>query len=136
MAEQPFTEEDIQLAEAGLRKWFHSDVDGYAHKGHAAKAEECAHCGEAAEQAVRVLAEAGRLLPPRAHTQEDEEFAVFQQTSGGYNVSKFVDVVGHDTETRAKEWAEEFGGEVKQRQVTTVYGPWVPVGTEETPDAA
>jgi len=62
----------------------------------------------------------------------NEEFAVFQQASGGgYNVSKFVDVEGQDTEARAKGYAAEFGGEVKRRQVTTVYGPWVPVDTEE-----
>lgn len=75
MGDAPFTEEDLQLAETGLRKWFHSDVDGYAHKGHAATAEECAHCYEAAEQAVSALAEAGRLLPPDP-VSEREEFGV------------------------------------------------------------
>jgi hypothetical protein len=119
VAEQPFTEEDIQLAARAI-------VQADRASGSVWNEPVALHLVEA-RAVLAALAEAGRLRSANTHTQAREEFAVFQQKSGGVDVSKFVDKDGYDTETRAKDWAEEFGGEVKRRLVTTVYGPWAPV---------
>lgn len=129
MPEQPFTEEDVQLVADLLPLLVAQE--------HGCLPEECdKHLGRVtpenwrsiANSIVAALAEAGRLLPAGAHDRADEEFAVFRQTSSGFDVAAVVHL------KQAKKYAAEFGGEVKGRLVTTVYGPWVPVGTEETPE--
>lgn len=126
MAEQPFTESDVQFVAASI-------VEHDRTAGLLAPAPTRIHEGEA-RAVLTALAEAGRLLPPGVSIEE--KFGVM----GDETIVKTYRrpyVMGHASCESAEEYIadqREDWPDHNLRLVSRWSSPWVPVGTEETPE--
>jgi hypothetical protein len=142
VADQPFTEEDVQRGARAIAQLVASrgKLPGSWTAEQYATASYALDLARAVIEADRgALAEAGRLLPPAAtlHAKGTE----YASEHAGHGIEGLVDPyiqnVGGSRQlagVRVSAWKERDGrgvNRVVSRDLITYVGPWVPVGTEE-----
>jgi hypothetical protein len=90
------------------------------------------------QRVLKWLAERGRLLPDGAHTEERDEWFVWDQPPGhGLTVTGPFEPGDTDVEPEqmARGWATDLPhAQIKRRTITTITMPWVAVDGKENGD--